>query len=240
MDPLVLGLDVSSGFIAPKQVLQGTEIDERRGGGNFCRVAVRIAREELPAIKIHMGFEVGLPRICHCGLERHHQHPLGIEFLGELIGGEGFAKTHLGIPQKAGSRFVFLIPPDGIEVVKSLFHRFSLFPPHPKLLMVRAGEGLAGSQLREHSLHIRQCAAHPFQFRVSEFLFDERGAHFMIGEGLAVVQFDFVILDVGGLELLGHALFHIARGLADLKQARVRLIVNRVGVDARTGLRLRR
>ena len=68
----------------------------------------------------------------------------------------------------------------------------------------------------------------------------------MIGEGLAVVtlgdflQLDFVILDVGGLELLGHALFHIARGLADLKQARVRLIVNRVGVDARTGLRLRR
>ena len=68
----------------------------------------------------------------------------------------------------------------------------------------------------------------------------------MIGEGGAVialgqlVQLDFVILDVGGLELLGDALLHVARGLADLEQAHVRRVGNRVGVDARTRRRFRR
>jgi hypothetical protein len=38
----------------------------------------------------------------------------------------------------------------------------------------------------------------------------------------------------------GDALLHIARGLADLEQTRVRLVVNRVGVDARTRRWLRR
>ena len=112
--------------------------------------------------------------------------------------------------------------------------------------MVRAGEGLAGAQFREHRLHVCQRAAHPFQFRVGEFLFDERGAQVVVGEGCAVgalgdfVQLDFVILDVGGLELLGDALFHVARGLADLEQARVRRVGYRVGVDAWTRRRFRR
>jgi hypothetical protein len=38
--------------------------------------------------------------------------------------------------------------------------------------------------------------------------------------------------------LLGHALLHIARGLADLEQARVRFVGNGIGVDARAGFRL--
>jgi hypothetical protein len=47
------------------------------------------------------------------------------------------------------------------------------------------------------------------------------------------------VLDASGLELLGDALFHIARCLSNLKKTLVRLVVNRIGVDARPGLRLR-
>ena len=47
-----------------------------------------------------------------------------------------------------------------------------------------------------------------------------------------------VVLDRGGLELLGDALLHVARGLPHLEQTLVRLVVNRVGVDARPGFRL--
>ena len=54
------------------------------------------------------------------------------------------------------------------------------------------------------------------------------------------VQLDGVVLDGGGLELLGDALLHVARRLPDLEQTRVRLVVDGVGVDARTCFRLRR
>jgi len=53
------------------------------------------------------------------------------------------------------------------------------------------------------------------------------------------VQFDNVVLDDGGLELLSDTLFHIARRLPDLEKTLVRLIVDRIGVDARPSLRLR-
>ena len=54
------------------------------------------------------------------------------------------------------------------------------------------------------------------------------------------VEFDLVVLDGGGLELLGDALLHVARRLPDLEETLVRLVVDRVGVDARPGFRLRR
>jgi hypothetical protein len=77
-----------------------------------------------------------------------------------------------------------------------------------------------------------------------EALLDQRGAHIVVGEDRSVValgglvQLDGVVLDVCGLELLGDALLHVARGLPHLEQTRVRLVVNGVGVDARPGLRL--
>jgi len=43
-----------------------------------------------------------------------------------------------------------------------------------------------------------------------------------------------------GLDLLGDTLLHVARGLAHLEETRVRLVLNRVHVDARPGLRLGR
>ena len=105
---------------------------------------------------------------------------------------------------------------------------------------------LPGAQFGEHGLHVLDRAAHPLQFGVLEALLDERRAHLVIGEDRAVValggfvQFDRVVLDGGGLELLGDALLHVARGLPDLEETLVRLVVDRVGVDARPGLRLRR
>ena len=104
---------------------------------------------------------------------------------------------------------------------------------------MRAGELLAGAQFGEHGLHVLDRAAHPFQFGVLEAFLDERRAHVVIGEDRAVValgglvQLDRVVLDGGGLELLGDALLHVARGLAHLEETLVRLVVNRVGVDAR-------
>ncbi len=128
------------GIVAAQQVLEGTEIDERLLGGNLRRVAAGIARQVLPAVEIHVGFEVRLPRILHGGLEGHHQHALGAEFLRELIGGEGLAEAHLRVPQEARDG-VHILRPDGVEVGVRLFDGLGLLlGAHRESLVVRAGE----------------------------------------------------------------------------------------------------
>jgi hypothetical protein len=79
----------------------------------------------------------------------------------------------------------------------------------------------------------------------SKPLLHQRRAHLVVAEELpssrsAVRPARWVVLDGRGLELLGDALLHVARGLAHLEQARVRLVGNGVGVDARPGFRLGR
>ncbi len=206
-------------------------------------VAVGVAGKVLPAVEVHVGFKVGLPRILDRGLEGHHQHPLGAELLGQLVGGEGLAEAHLRVPEEARDG-VHVLRPDRMEVVVRLVHGLGLLPAHREGLVMRAGELLAGAEFGEHGLHIGDRAAHPFQFGVLEALPDERRAHLVIGEERAIVtlgglvQLDLVVLDGGGLELLGDALLHVARGLPHLEEALVRLVVNGVGVDARPGFRL--
>lgn len=192
-----------------------------------------------------MGFEICLPRILHGGLEGHHERARGPEFPGELIGGEGLAEAHLRVPQEARDG-VHVLLPDGVEVAVSLFHGGALLGAHRERLGVRAGELLPGAQLGEDGLQVLDRAAHPFQFGVLETLLGEGGPYIVVGKHRAVValgiliEFDLVVLDRGGLELLGDALPHVPRGLAHLKQTLVRLIGNRVGVDAGPSLRLRR
>jgi len=242
VQPFVLGLDVSN-RIAPQQVLEGAEIDQRLFRGDFGRVAFGIAGHVLPAGKVRVRFEVRLPSVLHSGLEGEHQHALGPEFFCELVAGEGFAKAHLGVPQEARGGF-FVLRPDRVEVVVGLVHRYGLFLPHGEGLRVRAGELLSGAQLGEHGLHVLQRAAHPFQFSLRKVLLDQGCAHLVIGKSRAVValgglvEFDLEVLDRGSLELFGDALLHIARGLPHLQQSRVRLVRDGVGVDARPGFRL--
>jgi hypothetical protein len=67
---------------------------------------------------------------------------------------------------------------------------------------------------------------------VLEFLPDERRANLVIAEDCAVlafgtfVEFDAKILDERGLELFGHALLHVARGLPDFQLPGVRFVVD--------------
>jgi hypothetical protein len=111
---------------------------------------------------------------------------------------------------------------------------------------MRSREALAGAQLGENGLYVLDCTAHPLQFDFLEALFEERGAHFVIAKDTAVValgglvKFDPVVLDGSGLDLLGDALLHVARGLPYLEETLVRRVGNRVGVDARPSFRLGR
>ena len=44
-----------------------------------------MAGKVLPPVEIHVGFQVGLPRILDGRFERHHEDALGPELLGKLI-----------------------------------------------------------------------------------------------------------------------------------------------------------
>lgn len=185
MKPRVLGLNVAH-VVAAQQVLEGTEIDQRLTGGDFCRVAVRIAGEVLPAVELRVGFEVSLPRIFYGGFKSDYEHPLGPEFPGELITGEGLAESHLGVPQETRDGVHILIP-DGMKIGVSLFHSGALFGAHRECLGVCAGELQPGAQLGQDCFHILERAAHPFQFRVRAALSGKGGAHLIICEGRAVL-----------------------------------------------------
>ena len=119
-----------------------------------------------------------------------------------------------------------------MEVGVRLLHRLGLLAAHRERLVVRAGEPLAGAQLGEHGLHVFDRAAHPLQFAVLKALLDKSRSHIVVGENSAVVtlggfvQLDPVVFDGGGLELLGNALLHVARGLPHLEETLVRLIIN--------------
>ena len=105
--------------------------------------------------------------------------------------------------------------------------------------MMRTGEPLSRAQFRQLGFHVLDRAAHPFQFCVLELLLDECCAHLVVAIDGAVValsgfvQLDLVILDGGGLELLGDALLYVARCLPYFQKAIVRLVINRISVDAR-------
>ena len=70
------------------------------------RVAAGRSREVLPAIEVDMGFQIGLPRIFHGGLEGHDEHTRGAQLLRELIGGKGLAEAHFCVPQGSAERRV--------------------------------------------------------------------------------------------------------------------------------------
>ena len=138
-----------------------------------------------------------------------------------------------------------ILLPDRMEVTMRPVDSLGLFTTHRKPLVMRAGEPLPRAQLGEHGLQLPDRAVHPFQFGVLEFLLDEHRAHIVVTKDGAVValggflQFDLVVLDGGGLELFSDALSDITHRLPNLQKPLVRLVVDRIGIDARPSRWLR-
>src|SRR5579871_1735956 len=99
-----------------------------------------------------MTFKVGLPRVLDRRLEGQHEQSLRAELLCELVGGEGLAKTHLRVPEKA--RYgVLTLCPYRLKVIEGLVDRLTLFAPHREIQIMRACELLPGAQFGEDSLY---------------------------------------------------------------------------------------
>ena len=141
---------------------------------------------------------------------------------------------------------MYILLPNRVEVGVRLVHGHGLLPAHRKGLVMSTGELLAGAKFREHGPHIGNRTVHPFQLSVRETLPDKRRSNLVIGKYRTavtlgrLVPFDLVVLDGGGLNLLGDALLHVTCRLPDLEEAFVRLVINGVRVDAWPYLWLRR
>ena len=114
----------------------------------------------LPAVKVHMASEVLVPRVLHCRLERHHEDTLGPHALGELVGREGLAETHLGVPQEA-RHSVGVFCPDRLVIVDGLLHRSRLLWTHWKGLVVATREDPTFTQFRNRRKNVARLAPYP-------------------------------------------------------------------------------
>ena len=71
VEPFVPSFDIS-GRVAAQQILKGAKVDDRLVVVDFGGIAVGIAGEIVPAVKIDMGFEIGLPCVFHSRFEGQH------------------------------------------------------------------------------------------------------------------------------------------------------------------------
>ena len=160
VDPLVLRLDEAGLPVAPEQVLERTEVDQRSRLVGIVWAAPGGRGEVLPAVEVGVRLQVGLPGVLHCGLEGDHEDAFGAEPLRELVGGEGLPEAHLGVPQEPWHR-VRVLGPDGLVVALGLVHGAGLLRAHRKLLMMGSTELHACAKLSDRRAHIVWGAPHP-------------------------------------------------------------------------------
>ena len=127
-----------------EQVLKGAEVDNGPTAVYFCGVEIGVAREVLPSVEVSMRFEVALPCIFDSGLECDDEYAFSTELFGELVGGEGFAEAHLGVPKESRNGVLVFIP-DGVKVGVSFVDRFGLFAAHGEGGVMGACKSLAGA-----------------------------------------------------------------------------------------------
>jgi hypothetical protein len=104
---------------------------------------------------------------------------------------------------------------------------------------MRAGKSLPALQFGQHRVHIGQRALHPFELRIGKAFAFQGIAHSVVGDDRSVIafrafiEFDGIICNRGGLQLLRHPPLHIAHRLPDFQQTLMRIVGDGVGVDAR-------
>ena len=160
VNPLVLRLDEAGLPISPEQVLERTEVDQWPSLVRLIWAAPGGRGEVLPAVEVGVRLQIGLPGILNCGLEGHHEGTLGAEPLGQLVGGEGLPKAHLGVPQEPWYR-VRVLGPDGLVVALGLIDGADLLRAHRERLVMGAAELHARTQLNDRRTDIVRGAAHP-------------------------------------------------------------------------------
>lgn len=157
------------------------------------------------------------PRVFHGRLKGEHQHTLRPHAFGKLVGSEGLAEAHLGVPQVVAGAIGLLFVHPG-EVVGGLSHRLRLLIAH---LVVEVAHRLDVRIAMAHShvcrLRLAQGAAAPLANEflahtaqvVVEVVVAEALAAAIGVEGVVVPQQMVSLVRFGDGMLLVDALIHI-------------------------------
>ena len=174
-----------------------------------------------------MGHEIFLPRRLDSGLEGQHKHLFQPHSFGQLIGGEGFAEAHFGVPEEF-RRTVRRIQLGGTKIGDGLVDGLLLLRAHGKgagAVLLVEGVGFHRQHRRFQLIHR---AAEPFAAHAGDFPAAEHTMHIVVGKagavlphGGAAVQdliWELAVRALGGV-LLRHTPVHILFGVAHLQQA---------------------
>ena len=250
--PLVLRLYPAGPALAPQEVLEGAKAHD--GPLLVCHLEllryVRFARrlgtaDELPALEVHVRGQVLLPRGLHGRLEGEDQHAPKAHVLGELVGGEGLAEAHLGVPQELGGARPAL-GGEGPEVLLRLVDRGLLLRPHLEVARAPLRVVHAIPHCDVGCPHVVNAAAEPLRVlavAVAHALLampHQVLVHLVVREGRAVgphcrLHEDDLVRFLSRLQrgvVLVHALFDGARGVSHLEEAlELAVLWFAVGVD---------
>ena len=108
-----------------------------------------------------MALQVLTPGILHGGLEGEHEHTLHVHAARELVGGEGLAEAHLGVPEELGRVAVAGLLA-GTEVRLRLVDGIELLGAHGEVLGALALIAGAVANLQPGVANVGRCAAEPF------------------------------------------------------------------------------
>lgn len=224
VDPLVAGFYAACFAVDAQKVLKRSEADDGLRGVAFF-VGASVSADELPSLKVDVGFEVFLP----CGFdgrfEREDQNALHVHALGELVAGEGLAEAHFRVPKELG-RIAIAGMLAVAEISLGFLYGSTLLRSHFEGLgAVRAVIGSI-AYLEPCVSYVSRGASVPLSSDVLEAVALEAAMHIVIGERRAVcahgafrkddlVRLAFSRKDDG--ELLSDALLHVVLREADFE-----------------------
>ena len=232
MDELILSLDAAR-FIRSQQILKRAKNDNRprlvshmklHVDADFVVLSILVGNE-LPALEIHMGDKVFTPCRFHGGLESQHQHTLEAHFLRQLIGGEGFAKAHFGVPEKLGGTTGIIIL-GRLEEPYRVLNSAVLLWTHTEICAAVLYIGSTIAHGNAGCTNIVYRAAKPFvailaSIKLLETSAFEKCMHIVVGKAAAVRAHGAegelgAVWQTTGVQLFVDAGFHITVGKAYL------------------------
>ena len=251
LNPLVGRLDATS-RIASQHILEGSKAHEGLSFVHPIELRILPFLAELPALKVPMRQQVLLPCCLHRRLEGEHQEPPPAHAQCQLIGGEGLAKTHLGVPEEVRNQLgrprlscpssSLFLPIEGLEVFSRFLHSRPLFGAHGKSFRALQHRLAPGLHRLDGTFHIADGAAEPLALGVVETSPTQHPMHRMVVERSAVRlhgrahQHDFVF-QMSRSALFRHPLLSGSHGVAHLQQPAMRRHLGQfVSIDGRLPL----
>ena len=130
LNPLVSSLDAAHAVCA-EHILKRGKAHEASCEVNMVKLPVLLFLNEGPVLEVLVREQVFLPCSLYCRFERQYEYMFPSHAQGQLIGSEGLAEAHLGIPKEVGGKsLVGFVGSKRLEILGSLLYSLLLLRAH--------------------------------------------------------------------------------------------------------------